>query len=138
MLANGDRVVVKVQRPNIEKMVRSDLGLLARQAAFLEKRSEIARNYSLTENIEELGYSLTNELDYKSEAQNIDRFYNTYNDDPTLRIPRVYWQYSTKRVIVMEEIDGIPLSDLDRLRAEGYDLAGHCPGDLRFLPQADL
>jgi ubiquinone biosynthesis protein len=122
VLANGDRVVVKVQRPNIERMVRSDLGLLARQAAFLEKRSEIARNYSLSENVEELGYALINELDYKSEAQNIDRFYGTYNDDPTLRIPRVYWEYSTKRVIVMEEIEGTPFTDLDRLRNEGYDL----------------
>jgi ubiquinone biosynthesis protein len=122
VLHNGDRVVVKVQRPNIEKMVRSDLGLLARQAAFLEKRSEIARNYSLSENIEELGYSLTNELDYKSEAQNVERFYHTYNDNPTLRIPRVYWEYTTKRVIVMEEIEGIPLSNLERLKNEGYDL----------------
>jgi len=122
VLADGDRVVVKVQRPNIERTVRSDLDLLARQAAFLEKRSEIARNYNLSENVEELGYSLINELDYKNEAQNIERFYNTYNDDPTLRIPRVYWEYTTKRVIVMEEIEGIPLTDLDRLRNEGYDL----------------
>jgi ubiquinone biosynthesis protein len=123
VLANGDRVVVKVQRPNIEKMVRSDLGLLARQSAFLEKRSATLRNYSLSENVEELGYALLNELDYKAEAQNIDRFYNTYNDDPTLRIPRVYWEYTTKRVIVMEEIDGIPLTNLERLRNEGYDLS---------------
>lgn len=122
VLHNGDRVVVKVQRPNIEQMVRSDLSLLARQAAFLEKRSEIARNYSLSENVEELGYSLLNELDYKSEAQNIQRFYNTYNDDPSLRIPKVYWEYVTKRVIVMEEIQGVPLTNLERLRSEGYDL----------------
>jgi ubiquinone biosynthesis protein len=122
VLHSGDRVVVKVQRPDIEEMVRSDLGLLARQAAFLEKRSAVARNYSLSENIEELGYALTNELDYQTEAQNIARFYATYNDDPTLRIPRVYWEYSTRRVIVMEEIDGVPLSDRERLRAEGYDL----------------
>jgi ubiquinone biosynthesis protein len=123
VLADGDRVVVKVQRPKIVQMVRSDLGLLARQAAFLEKRSELARNYSLSENIEELGYSLTNELDYKAEAQNIERFYNAYNDDPTLRIPRVYWEYTTKRVIVMEEIEGVPFTDLERLKDEGYDLA---------------
>jgi ubiquinone biosynthesis protein len=123
VLANGDRVVVKVQRPNIERMVRSDLSLLARQAAFLEKRSATLRNYSLSENVDELGYALLNELDYKAEAQNIDRFYNTYNDVPTLRIPRVYWEYTTRRVIVMEEIDGIPLSHLQRLRNEGYDLS---------------
>jgi ubiquinone biosynthesis protein len=121
-LPNGDRVVVKVQRPNIEKMVRSDLDLLMRQARFLERRIEAARGYNLVENIEELTYTLTNELDYMTEAQNIDRFYQTYGDEPSLRIPRVYWGYTTKRVIVMEEIEGLKLTDLDRVRQEGYDL----------------
>jgi ubiquinone biosynthesis protein len=122
VLPNGDRVAVKVQRPDIEKMVRSDLDLLMRQARFLERRTEAARNYNLVENIEELSYSLTNELDYTSEAQNIDRFYQTYADDPNLRIPRVYWEYTTKRVVVMEEIEGIKLTDLDSLKGNGYSL----------------
>jgi ubiquinone biosynthesis protein len=122
VLRSGERVVVKVQRPNIEKTVRADLGLLARQAAFLERRSETMRNYSLVENVEELGYALKNELDYMNEAQNIERFHETYNKEPTLRIPKVHWEYTTKRVIVMEEIEGLPLTDLGRLRQEGYDL----------------
>ena len=122
VLLNGERVVVKVQRPNIDKMVQSDLSLLNRQAHFLERRSEVARAYNLIENVEELGYALKNELDYTSEAQNIDRFYQTYRNDPTLRIPRVYWEYTTRRIIVMEEIDGIKLTEMSRLREEGYDL----------------
>jgi ubiquinone biosynthesis protein len=122
VLHNGDRVVAKVQRPNIEKTVRSDLDLLLRQARFLERRSEAASSYNMVENIEELTYSLMNELDYTSEAQNIDRFYQAYADDPNLRIPKVYWEYTTKRLVVMEEIEGIPLTDLDRLRREGYNL----------------
>ena len=122
VLHNGDRVVVKVQRPNIERIVRSDLDLLLRQARFLERRSEAASSYNMVENIEELTYSLMNELDYTSEAHNIDRFSQAYADDPNLRIPKVYWEYTTKRVVVMEEIEGIQLTDLDRLRREGYDL----------------
>jgi ubiquinone biosynthesis protein len=82
----------------------------------------LARNYNLVENIEELSYALKNELDYTSEAQNIDRFCQTYCDDPNLHIPSVYWEYTTRRVIVMEEIQGIKLTELDRIRAEGYDL----------------
>lgn len=121
VLPNGDHVVVKVQRPNIKQIVRADLDLLMRQAQFLEKRSEAARNYNLVEIVEELGYSLINELDYTFEAQNIDRFYQTYKDDPYLRIPRVYWDYTTRRVIVMEELVGIKLTELDRIRQE-YDL----------------
>ncbi len=121
VLPNGDHVVVKVQRPNIKQIVRADLDLLMRQAQFLEKRSEAARNYNLVEIVEEIGYSLINELDYTFEAQNIDRFYQTYKDDPALRIPRVYWDYTTKRVIVMEELVGIKLTELDRIREE-YDL----------------
>ena len=123
VLPNGDRVVVKVQRPNIHQIVRSDLDLLTRQAQFLEKRSEMARNYNLTEIVDELGYALRNELDYTAEAQNIERFYQAYADDPGIRIPRVYWEYTTRRVIVMEELDGIKLTELDRLRSEGYDLS---------------
>jgi ubiquinone biosynthesis protein len=123
VLSNGDRVVVKVQRPNIHQIVKSDLDLLTRQAQFLERRSEAARNYNLIEIVEELGYSLRNELDYTSEAQNIDRFYQAYADDPNIRIPRVYWEYTTRHVIVMEELDGIKLTEMDRLKREGYDLA---------------
>jgi ubiquinone biosynthesis protein len=122
VLLDGDRVVVKVQRPNIDRMVQSDLGLLTRQAHFLERRSETARNYNLIENVEELGYALRNELDYTSEAQNIERFYQIYKHDPRLHIPRVYWEYTTRRVIVMEEIDGFKLTDLDKLRDQGYNL----------------
>jgi len=122
VLPGGERVVVKVQRPDIEQIVRSDLDLLMRQAHFLERRSEAARSYNLVENVEDLSYALQNELDYTAEAQNIDRFYQTYNDIPNLRIPKVYWEYSTRRVLVMEQIDGIKLTELDRLKEEGYDL----------------
>jgi ubiquinone biosynthesis protein len=123
VLANGDRVVVKVQRPGIEDIVQSDLDLLTRQARFAEKRSETLRNYNLVENLEELGYALKKELDYTAEAQNIDRFRRSYGDTPTLRLPEVYWEYTTKRVIVMDDIVGIPFTDLDRMEQEGYDLS---------------
>ena len=122
ILPTGEHVVAKVQRPNIEQTVRSDLDLLMRQARFLERRSEAARNYSLVENVEKLSYALLGELDYTTEAQNIDRFYQTYNDDPNLRIPKVYWEYTTRRVLVMEQIDGIQLTELRHLKEEGYDL----------------
>jgi ubiquinone biosynthesis protein len=112
-----------VQRPNIEGIVSSDLDLLMRQARFLERRSEVVRNYNLVENLEEVSYALTKELDYRAEAQNIDRFYQAYAHDPALRIPRVYWEYTTRRVIVMEEIEGIKLTHLDLVREAGYDLA---------------
>jgi len=122
VLHSGEHVVVKVQRPNIQQMIHSDLDLLMRQAQFWERRSEAARSYNVTEIVEELGYALRNELDYTAEAQNIDRFYHTYADYPPIRIPQVYWQYTTKRVIVMEELVGIKLTELDRLRREKYDL----------------
>ncbi|MBN1937223.1 MAG: AarF/ABC1/UbiB kinase family protein [Anaerolineae bacterium] len=122
VLPNGDHVVIKVQRPKIKQMVKSDLDVLMRQAQFWEKRSEVARSYNVVEIVEELGYALTNELDYAIEAQNIDRFYQAYADHPTIRIPQVYWEYTTKRVIVMEELVGIKLLEMDRLYREKYDL----------------
>lgn len=123
VLRSGEEVVVKVQRPNIESTVLSDLDLLMHQARFLERRSDLARSYNLIENLDELSYALINELDYTLEAQNLDRFHQTYDRDANIRIPRVYWDYTTKRILVMERIEGIKLTELDRLEAEGYSLS---------------
>lgn len=120
-LHDGTEVVVKVQRPNIERIVQADLNILMTQARFLEGRSETLREYGLSEILDEFSHALREELDYTAEGRNADRLRRMMGDENVL-IPQVYWEYSSRRVITMTDLKGIKLSEIDRLRAEGYDL----------------
>lgn len=121
-LPDCQKVVVKVQRPGVEQTVTADLDLLARQARFLERRSTRARESHLVEIIEELSRSLRDELDYTVEGRNADRLRRNLSGDARVIIPRVHWNHSTRRVITMEALEGIKLTDVQRMRQERYDL----------------
>ncbi len=122
-LPDGERVVVKVQRPDIETMIEADLDLILRQARFLEKRSSVLREYKVVEIIEEFGYTLRSELDYTIEARNAERFRQNFKDDERVVIPKVHRQLSTQRVITLDDLEGIKLTEPARLEKEGYNLA---------------
>lgn len=122
-LPDGQRVVVKVQRPGVERTVTADLDLLARQARFLERRSTRARGSHLVEIVEELSQALRDELDYTVEGRNAGRLRRNLSGDGRVIIPQVHWSHSTRRVLTMEALEGIKLTDLQRLRQEQYDLS---------------
>jgi len=121
-LSDGQRVVVKVQRPGVERMVMADLDLLARQSRFLERRSARARESHLVEIVEELSQALRDELDYTVEGRNAARLRRNLSDDARVIIPQVHWSHSTRRVLTMEALEGFKLTDVQRLRQERYDL----------------
>jgi ubiquinone biosynthesis protein len=123
VLPDGKKVVVKVQRPDIEEVIRADLDLLRRQARFLERRSATLKNYRLSELVEELGLALQNELDYTLEGRNAERLRGNLQDEERVIIPRVFWNLTTRRVITLQAVPGIKLNDMERLRQAGYDLA---------------
>jgi ubiquinone biosynthesis protein len=118
----GERVVVKVQRPNIEQVINADLDLMLSQARFLQSRSTRVSQLNAVALIEEFAFALRNELDYTYEGRNADRIRRQFGDDPRILIPKIFWSHTTRRVIVSEELQGFKLNDLNRLRAEGYDL----------------
>jgi ubiquinone biosynthesis protein len=120
-LKTGEHVVVKVQRPNIEEQVKTDLEIMMELAKLLEKRTRWGRLYKVSEIVAELSEAIINELDFHKEARNADDFFRLYREDPTVRIPRIHWQYSTKRVLVMEYVGGIKISDLEELKKANYD-----------------
>lgn len=122
VLRDGQRVVVKIQRPGVDRLVEADLDLLLRQMRFIEGRSAAVREYALSDLLGEFAHNLLDELDYTIEGRNADRLRENLRSDTRARIPRIIWKYTTRRVITMEDIGGIKLSELDRLRAEGYDL----------------
>ncbi|NLC06676.1 MAG: AarF/ABC1/UbiB kinase family protein [Syntrophomonadaceae bacterium] len=121
-LKTGEAVVVKVQRPDVQRTIEIDLEILFDLARLLETKTVWGKHYGLVDIVEEFAQSLRAELDFTAEGRNGERFVNLFKNDPTVVIPRVYWEYSTRRVLVMEYIDGIKMSATDQLREAGYDL----------------
>ncbi len=120
-LHDGTAVVVKVQRPGVERLIEADLHLLLRQTHFLEARSATLRDYRLSEIVDEFCQALRDELDYTIEGRNAERLRAMITDEG-VEIPRVYWELTTRRVITLSDLQGIKLTELERLKECGYDL----------------
>ena len=116
MLNNGKVVAVKVQRPNIEKIFETDIQLLYHLAHLVEKHYPELKDYNFMEIVKEFEEYTKNELDYLVEARNIDTFYNNFRNDP-IKIPKVYWNHTTKRVLTMEFIKGVKITETEKNRA---------------------
>jgi ubiquinone biosynthesis protein len=121
-LKTGERVVVKVQHTGIESKVNEDLEVLAGLAQLAEQFPEFAP-YRPTANVAEMGRTLRRELDFGREERNLHQFAELFRDDPTVRIPKAYTELSTPRVLTMELIEGIPLSQPGLLEVTGVDRA---------------
>lgn len=119
-LEDGSEVVVKVQRPDILKTIDTDLEILKDLAVLAQRTAwgEVNRPIAL---VEEFAYGLHNELDYQREGRSADRFRVNFDGDETLYIPKIFWEYSTSRVLVMERIRGVKVDDISALDAAGYD-----------------
>jgi len=120
-LPDGTPVVVKVQRPEIDREVQADLHLLQAQARFLQHRSSTLEKYTLAEIVDEFSASLYAEMDYRLEGRNADRLRDLLPPDDVL-LPTVYWDRTSKRVLTMSDLQGIKISDREGLLAAGYDL----------------
>lgn len=117
----GDEVAVKIQRPNIERVVRNDLEILHHLATLAEERLEWARKYHLVEMIEEFSESITDELDYTIEARNAEKIRRQFKEDETIKIPEVKRELSTKNILVMEYVEAMPINHFEEIDAAGYD-----------------
>ena len=120
-LPDGQEVVVKVQRPNIEPTINLDLDILRDLARLAQERTPLSQVYDLVDMAEDFAITLHVELDYRREARNAERFRLNFANEPSLHIPQVYWDYTTQRVMVMERLCGIKIDDVDQLDAAGYD-----------------
>ncbi|NLD44467.1 MAG: AarF/ABC1/UbiB kinase family protein [Chloroflexi bacterium] len=120
-LPDGTAVVIKVQRPGVGQTIQTDLNILLAQARFLEARSEALRHYHLVAVVEELAEALRDETDYAREGRHADTLRALSAGEGVL-IPRVFWHLTTRRVITLEYLDGVKLSEPERLRAMGSDL----------------
>jgi ubiquinone biosynthesis protein len=122
-LFDGQAVVVKVQRPDVEEQVEADLDLLMRQARFLERHSETMRDQNLVAITEELARSVREELNYQTEGRNAERLRNSFRDRADYVFPEVFWSLTSRRVITLEYLEGVQFNEVDQLRQAHYDLA---------------
>jgi ubiquinone biosynthesis protein len=120
-LHSGEAVVVKVLHADIEKKVAVDMDILAGLAQMAEMIPDF-RNYRPTAIAAEFQRTMRRELDFGREERNIQQFTYDFRDDETVRIPHTYPVLSSRRVLVMELLEGIKLSETERLAAEGVDL----------------
>src|ERR1044072_7706792 len=118
---DGSHVMVKIQRPGAIKRVDEDLEVLKDIATFLTKNTEPGRQYDFAGWLNEFAFTLRNELDYRREGRNADVIRENFLGDLDLYVPKVYWEYTTRRVITMEGVVGIKLSDPEGLKASGID-----------------
>lgn len=120
-LADGTEVVVKIRRPGVVERIEEDLEILQNFAAQAARRWPEAADYDLLGLAEEFARTLRAELDYLAEGRNAERFAANFAGDPGIHIPRVFWDTSTTRVLTLERIRGLKVSDLAGLDAQGVD-----------------
>src|SRR5690625_3610608 len=106
VLKTGESVAVKIQRPNIQENVKTDLEILKDIAGIAERRLEIAARYNIVEIIDEFARSLRAELNYLNEGRNSDKIKKQFNNDSHIHVPQVFWDYTTSHVLTTEFIAG--------------------------------
>jgi len=118
----GKQVVLKVQRPNIVQTIEIDIDIMRNLAGLAERYSPTLYLINAIGLVEEFDQQMKKELDFRMEAYNSRRFAQNFADDDTIHVPDVYMELSTKRIITMEYLDGINISDTQKLIDEGYNL----------------
>ena len=121
VLHTGEDVAVKVQRPNLRPTLNLDLYLMRRIAVWVEPWLPLNLGHDLALIVDEFGMKLFEEIDYYHEARNAEQFALNFAGDPDVKVPVIYNQFSSEKVLTLEWIDGIKLTDLDKLAAAGLD-----------------
>lgn len=120
-LHSGDEVAVKVQRPNLLPILTLDLYLMRWAAGWLSPLLPLNLGHDLTLIVDEFGTKLFEEIDYLNEGRNAETFAANFQDDPQVKVPSIYWRYSSHRILVLEWINGFKLTNTDEIKAAGLD-----------------
>lgn len=135
VLFNGDKVVLKVQRPGIKKTITEDFKIIRDITKLLVKNFKELENYQPFRLIDSFEQAIREELNFKREAINIERFKQNFDGDPRIYVPKVYQEFSTYKIICMEEVRGTKIShseELKRKHAEKFDQLASIGTDLYF------
>ena len=121
LVSTGEEVAVKIQRPNIDQLVRMDLNSLKFVILVITRFVNTGNFIDLKGIYREFERTVYEEIDFVTEAANCKRFKEMFKDDESIYIPEVYDEYTTRRLLVLEWIDGIKINDYDALEAAGID-----------------
>ncbi|HJN36598.1 MAG TPA: AarF/ABC1/UbiB kinase family protein [Prochlorococcaceae cyanobacterium Fu_MAG_50] len=119
-LKNGQQVAVKVQRPGLREQITLDLYMVRNIAAWLNRNVRLIRS-DLVALIDELGKRVFEEMDYINEAENAEKFRKLHLGNPRIAVPRIFHEATSRRVLTMEWIDGVKLTNLNAVRKLGID-----------------
>lgn len=112
-------VIIKVQRPNIEVIIATDLRALKTVGRWINHHGPIRRRANIPQLLEEFTEILHGEIDYIAEGHNADTFSKNFEGSPCIRIPQVFWTHTTKRVLTLEDVWAIKITDYDRITSAG-------------------
>lgn len=121
-LHNGDKVVVKVLRPNILPVIQRDIGLLYFIAQNIQRHWEPGKRLRPVEIVAEFEKTILDELDLMREAANASQLRRNFSDSELIYVPEIYWEYTRTNVMVMERIHGIPISNIQALKDAGINM----------------
>lgn len=119
-LKTGEEVAIKVQRPNLREAISIDLYILRLLAGWAMKNVKRIRS-DLTGILDELGDRVFEEMDYVREGENAEKFFQLYGHMKDIYVPQIYWEYTNRRVLTMEWIDGTKLNQTEELAAQGIN-----------------
>jgi ubiquinone biosynthesis protein len=120
-LKDGEAVAVKVQRPGIRKIIEVDLEIMLHLATLMERHVEEMSLHQPVKIVEEFARTLEKEIDYTIEATNMERIAHNFLNDLTIYVPKVFRDTTTESILTTEFVEGIKVSELDRLEKSGLD-----------------
>lgn len=120
-LLNGQEVVLKIQRPNLKNLFYQDLAILRCLAAYFERYTELGKEREWVAIIDEIGKTLFEEINFIQEGRNADKFRKNLKYEERIYIPKIFWQFTTKKLITIEFVPGIKITDVDTLKQNNLD-----------------
>ncbi len=121
-LKDGEEIVCKVRRPGIESVIETDTDIMMGMAYLVEKHLPGGEMYDPVGLVKEFRRTIQRELDFSREGRTTERFSTNFADDETVRIPKVFWEHTGQTVLTLEYVNGIKISQHDKLKAAGLDL----------------
>ncbi|HPY75199.1 MAG: hypothetical protein KBC30_04325 [Planctomycetes bacterium] len=121
VIEGGQKVMVKIKRPGIEKIISTDIAILRFLAEMAEMYIEEAKIMQPVMIIDEFAKTIHKELDFTLEASYTERFYNLLKEEPGVSSPKIYWEYTTNNILVTEKVRGVKISNKEELQKLGID-----------------
>lgn len=116
------QVVVKIQRPDIENIIATDLAAISTVGKWLQRYRPVSKRANIPALIQEFSHTLYEEIDYLAEGKNAEVFANNFKNRPGVRVPAVVWSHTTRRVLTLEDVTAIKITDYEDIAVSGVDL----------------